>query len=75
MKSLKRSLASDAEKTKISSKVYIRSTKNGRVQKIVKEQYLRNDIPCSSQLCSECARNAAPNANGIGQYASSSIEQ
>ncbi|KAJ9602398.1 exosome catalytic subunit dis3 [Cladophialophora chaetospira] len=63
MKSLKRGLAGDSSAS-ISSKVFIRSTKNGRVQKVVREQYLRKDIPCSSQLCTTCASTAAADANG-----------
>ncbi|RMZ91060.1 hypothetical protein DV736_g1698, partial [Chaetothyriales sp. CBS 134916] len=65
MKSLKRGLASDTSASNITSKVFIRSTKNGRVQKVVREQYLRKDIPCSSQLCTECAATAASDANGV----------
>ncbi|KIV78499.1 hypothetical protein PV11_10209 [Exophiala sideris] len=65
MKSLKRGLAADPSVTNISSKVFIRSTKSGRVQKVVREQYLRKDIPCSSQLCSACASTAAANASGV----------
>ncbi|KAG9555951.1 ribonuclease R, partial [Aureobasidium melanogenum] len=30
------------------------STKSGKVQKIVRELYLREDIPCSSRLCAHC---------------------
>lgn len=67
MKSLKRGLAADPNAANISSKVYIRSTRSGRVQKVVKEQYLRKDIPCSSQLCSSCASTAAADANGVGE--------
>ncbi|KAH0210620.1 ribonuclease R, partial [Aureobasidium melanogenum] len=29
-------------------------TKSGKVQKIVRELYLREDIPCSSRLCAHC---------------------
>ncbi|KAK6381020.1 exosome catalytic subunit dis3 [Exophiala oligosperma] len=65
MKSLKRGLAADANAANIASKVYIRSTRSGRVQKIVREQYLRTDIPCSSQLCSACAATAVSDASGL----------
>ncbi|EXJ96494.1 hypothetical protein A1O1_01620 [Capronia coronata CBS 617.96] len=65
MKSLKRGLASDPNAANISSKVFIRSTKSGRVQKVVREQYLRKDIPCSSLLCSSCASTAVADANGV----------
>ncbi|XPS75166.1 exosome catalytic subunit dis3 [Ascochyta lentis] len=52
--SLKRSTAADRGQSNLSSKVYVRSTKSGKVQKIVRELYLRQDIPCSSNLCREC---------------------
>ncbi|KAK6865145.1 exosome complex exonuclease dis3 [Apiospora arundinis] len=64
MTSLKRSLESESDSANFSSKVYVRSTKSGKVQKIVREVYLRQDIPCSSKLCSKC-RNTAP-ANAVG---------
>lgn len=66
MKSLKRGLSSDPKAGNITSKVFIRSTKNGRIQKVVREQYLRKDIPCSSQLCASCSATAATDANGHG---------
>ncbi|KAF3040948.1 exosome catalytic subunit dis3 [Didymella heteroderae] len=52
--SLKRSTIADRGQANLSSKVYVRSTKSGKVQKIVRELYLRQDIPCSSNLCREC---------------------
>ncbi len=52
--SLKRSTLADRGQANLSSKVYVRSTKSGKVQKIVRELYLRQDIPCSSNLCREC---------------------
>ncbi|KAK6005362.1 hypothetical protein QM012_008141 [Aureobasidium pullulans] len=54
MTSLKRSYAADSAAPNLSSKVYIRSTKSGKVQKSVRELYLREDIPCSSRLCAHC---------------------
>ncbi|KAF2145754.1 uncharacterized protein K452DRAFT_220881 [Aplosporella prunicola CBS 121167] len=54
MTSLKRSFAADAAAPNLASKVYVRSTRSGKVQKIVRELYLRQDIPCSSRLCSAC---------------------
>ncbi|KAI9839955.1 MAG: hypothetical protein M1819_000147 [Sarea resinae] len=65
MTSLKRSLAADLHAPNISSKVYVRSTKSGKVQKIVRELYLRQDIPCSSKLCSACLSTAPADANGV----------
>ncbi|KAL9130993.1 MAG: hypothetical protein Q9217_000982 [Psora testacea] len=63
MTSLKRS--GDPIATNISSKTFVRSTKSGKVQKIVKEVYLRQDIPCSSKLCSVCFASAPTDANGF----------
>lgn len=65
MTSLKRPTASDSSGLNLSSKVYVRSTKSGKVQKIVREVYLRQDIPCSSQICSKCS--APANAAGQGK--------
>ncbi|KAK4128190.1 RNB-domain-containing protein [Parathielavia appendiculata] len=64
MASLKRSLDSDPFSANISSKVYVRSTKSGKVQKIVREVYLRQDIPCSSRLCQTCIKTAPRDAAG-----------
>ncbi|KAI9739011.1 MAG: exosome catalytic subunit dis3 [Claussenomyces sp. TS43310] len=64
MTSLKRSLTSDPLASSISSKVYVRSTKSGKVQKIVRELYLRQDIPCSSKLCTSCLSSAPRDASG-----------
>ncbi|KAF7884647.1 uncharacterized protein EAF02_004983 [Botrytis sinoallii] len=65
MTSLKRSMGSDPYSSNISSKVYVRSTKSGKVQKIVRELYLRQDIPCSSKLCDSCLKTAPPDASGV----------
>ncbi|SMR45388.1 unnamed protein product [Zymoseptoria tritici ST99CH_3D1] len=54
MTSLKRSHAATTDTTTLSSKTYLRTLKSGKVQKIVRELYLRQDIPCSSQLCEAC---------------------
>lgn len=54
MTSLKRSYATTNSSTTLSSKTYLRTLKSGKVQKVVRELYLRQDIPCSSQLCSQC---------------------
>lgn len=59
MTSLKRSIPIPGSDQAKSSKVYIRSTRSGKVQKIVREIYLRDDISCSSQLCSICPSLAA----------------
>ena len=67
MTSFKRSVTGDPIGSSISSKTFVRSTKNGKVQKIVRELYLRQDIPCSSKLCDICAANAPADANGIGR--------
>ncbi|PTB78135.1 RNB-domain-containing protein [Trichoderma longibrachiatum ATCC 18648] len=62
MTSLKRAQGSDQLSQNISNKVYVRSTRSGKVQKIVREVYLRTDIPCSSNLCRACLSQAPRNA-------------
>lgn len=64
MISLKRSHAATSPTTTLSSKTYLRTLKSGKVQKIVRELYLRQDIPCSSQLCSQCLDLAPPSFQG-----------
>ncbi|KAI1470945.1 RNB-domain-containing protein [Daldinia caldariorum] len=64
MTSLKRPQGADSYSPNLSSKTYVRSTKSGKVQKIVREVYLRQDIPCSSKLCSRCLATAPRNAGG-----------
>jgi len=66
MTSLKRSAESDPFADNIASKVFVRSTRLGKVQKIVREVYLRRDIPCSSPLCRECSQNIPRDAAGKG---------
>ncbi|KAL8712281.1 MAG: hypothetical protein Q9220_003432 [cf. Caloplaca sp. 1 TL-2023] len=64
MTSLKRSREGDPHASNIASKVFVRSTRSGKVQKITREIYLRQDIPCSSKLCISCQKNAPHDANG-----------
>ncbi|VEU21265.1 DEKNAAC102143 [Brettanomyces naardenensis] len=47
----------------VSQKVFVRS-RNGRATKVVREHYLRDDIPCSSMACRECDEYYTPDANG-----------
>ena len=61
MTSLKRAHPVDGTATSLSSKVYVRTTRSGKVQKIVREVYLRQDIPCSSKFCSKCLQDAPVN--------------
>jgi exosome complex exonuclease DIS3/RRP44 len=65
--SLKRSSALGHDQPNLSSKVYVRSTKSGKVQKIVRELYLRRDIPCSSNLCRACLEIAPTDYAKKGQ--------
>ncbi|GEQ72090.1 hypothetical protein JCM33374_g5776 [Metschnikowia sp. JCM 33374] len=44
-------------------KVFVRS-RNGGCTKIVREHYLRTDIPCYSRLCNKCISNVKPDAQG-----------
>lgn len=68
MASLKRSQVSDSLASNISSKIFVRSTKSGKVQKIVRELYLRQDIPCSSKLCTACLKTAPKDAGGVRKF-------
>lgn len=47
----------------VTSKVFVRS-RNGGATKIVREHYLRNDIPCYSRLCTQCHLILKPDASG-----------
>lgn len=47
----------------VTSKVFVRS-RHGGCTKIVREHYLRDDIPCYSKLCHKCLNNAKPDAQG-----------
>ncbi|KAL2212134.1 RNB-domain-containing protein [Sarocladium strictum] len=67
MTSLKRANEANSLASNISSKTYVRSTRSGKVQKIVREVYLRTDIPCSSRLCRACLENAPRNATQQSQ--------
>jgi hypothetical protein len=72
--SLKRSTAADRGETNLSSKVYVRSTKSGKVQKIVRELYLRQDIPCSSNLCRACLEIAPTDYSKKGSVAKPHVQ-
>ncbi|EGW32521.1 uncharacterized protein SPAPADRAFT_138689 [Spathaspora passalidarum NRRL Y-27907] len=47
----------------VTSKVFVRS-RNGNALKIVREHYLRNDIPCYSHACHKCQEIVKPDAQG-----------
>ncbi|CAK7199257.1 exosome catalytic subunit dis3 [Sporothrix eucalyptigena] len=65
MATLKRPVPTDdGNASNLSSKTFVRTTKSGKVQKIVREVYLRQDIPCSSQLCGTCQENAPRDSAG-----------
>lgn len=55
--------SSSSSASRISSKIYVRSSR-GKCTKIVRELYLRQDIPCSSQLCFRCTTEAPTDSNG-----------
>lgn len=46
------------------SKVFVRS-RNGGATKIVREHYLRDDIPCYSKLCNKCHLHLKEDATGL----------
>lgn len=66
MTSLKRSLADSKSDSGFASKVFLRSSR-GKCVKVVRELYLRQDIPCSSNLCVPCNVTAPQGANGKGR--------
>jgi exosome complex exonuclease DIS3/RRP44 len=66
MTSLKRTQPSGGVSANLSAKVYVRSTRSGKVQKIVREVYLREDIPCASKLCRICPKIAPVNSHHKG---------
>lgn len=47
----------------VTSKVFVRS-RNGGALKVVREHYLRDDIPCYSRLCNKCQLIIKPDAQG-----------
>lgn len=47
----------------VTSKVFVRS-RNGNASKIVREHYLRTDIPCLSVACTLCPQHLVPDAQG-----------
>ncbi|XP_061767680.1 exosome complex exonuclease RRP44 isoform X1 [Nerophis ophidion] len=40
----------------LKSKSFVKKTRTGKVMKIVREHYLRDDIWCGSEVCGECAQ-------------------
>lgn len=48
----------------VAQKVFVRSTKAGGAIKVFREQYLRDDIPCGSKLCHDCAAKVTPDFKG-----------
>ena len=51
-----------SEGLSVTQKVFVRS-RNGGATKVVREHYLRNDIPCLSICCTECPAIVVPDAN------------
>ncbi|KAM9804414.1 exosome complex exonuclease RRP44 [Neosynchiropus ocellatus] len=43
----------------LKSKTFVKKTRSGGVMKIVREHYLRDDIWCGSEVCSECQQDSA----------------
>lgn len=38
----------------LKSKVFVKKTRRGKVVKVVREHYLRDDIWCGSKVCTQC---------------------
>ena len=43
----------------VRQKTFVRKTKRGKIIKIVREHYLRDDVWCGSVLCTECPQTPA----------------
>lgn len=54
MTSLKRSVPVDDHNRVYAQKIYFRQTRTGKVQKIVREVYLRKEVWCYSKYCGVC---------------------
>ncbi|KAF7656750.1 hypothetical protein LDENG_00036550 [Lucifuga dentata] len=42
----------------LKSKTFVKKTRTGRVMKVVREHYLRDDIWCGSEVCTECKQDS-----------------
>ena len=42
----------------LKSKTFVKKTRSGGVMKIVREHYLRDDIWCGSEICTECKQES-----------------
>lgn len=42
----------------LKSKTFVKKTRSGGVMKIVREHYLRDDIWCGSEACTECKQES-----------------
>ena len=45
----------------LKSKVFVKKTRRGKVVKIVREHYLRDDIWCGSKACTQCDTTQSSN--------------
>ncbi|MFT7817935.1 exosome complex exonuclease RRP44 isoform X1 [Arapaima gigas] len=43
----------------LKTKTFVKKTRSGRVMKVVREHYLRDDIWCGSELCAECGQETS----------------
>ena len=41
----------------LKNKVFIKKTRRGKILKIVREHYLRDDITCGAVICVNCTEN------------------
>lgn len=51
---LRVNLKKKAPRAMLKSKTFVKKTRSGGVLKIVREHYLRDDIWCGCEVCSEC---------------------
>ena len=55
----------------IKSKVFLKKTRRGKVLKIVREHYLRDDIKCGLENCEDCPLEDDENSKSFPQLSAS----
>ena len=55
----------------IKSKTFLKKTRKGKVLKIVREHYLRDDLSCGSEACQECPEPMQTDENSLVRLSSS----
>ena len=43
--------------TMLAHKIFLKKTRRGKIIKVAREHYLRDDLPCGSAACTHCEDN------------------